>query len=200
MKMNNQDRWLIERWEKIRQLEEAMNATRQRFENLFIEIHKCVKQNHPALDRLDIHLSPKEIENYGGNVVFSKRSWPSDWETWRTGIYLWGITLDELSSEKNSGPNVYIFFQGKKSDSRIEGFRHRIAKEAPRIFKGKKIVWETKDEDDNRTLLWYQMPERKSKLLKMLCDGKEQEFIDCIASHISLMCGFIPALDELLKK
>jgi hypothetical protein len=200
MKMNNQDRWLIERWEKTRQLEEAMNATRQRFENLFVEIYKSVKQNHPSLDRLDLHLSPREIENYGSNVIFSKGSWPSGWETWRTGIYLFAISLDELSSEKKPGPDVSIFFQVKKSDGRIEEFRKRIVQEAPRIFKDKKIVWETKDEDDNRTLLFYQMPEGKSRLLKMLCDGKEQEFVDCITSHISLLCGFIPVLDELLER
>jgi hypothetical protein len=200
MKMNKKDCWLIERWEKTRQLEIAMNETRQRFKNLFYEIHKNVKQTHPALDRLDTHLNPKEIEDWGGDVIFSNGGWPSDWETWRTGFHICSISLDELSSEQNAGPSIHIFFQVKKSDSRIEEFRQRINAEAPGVFQGQKIIWKNKDEDDNRTLLWYPMPEGKKHILKMLCDGNEQEFVNYIANHVSLMCGFIPILDKLFTK
>jgi len=65
------------------------------------------------------------------------------------------------------------------------------------VFQGQKIIWKNKDEDDNRTLLWYPMPEGKKHILKMLCDGNEQEFVNYIANHVSLMCGFIPILDKL---
>jgi hypothetical protein len=196
--MNDTDRWLIERWEKLRQVENAMDGTRQRFESLFREVHKKVRQNHPTLDRMNVHLNPKEVERWGGNVVFSRGSWPYDLENWRTGIDVWGITLDELSSEINADPSIYIFFQVKKSDPRIETFRRRIAAEAPRVFENKNLKWKTTDEDDNRTLLWYEMPEGKKKFFKMLCDGQEQDFIDCIANHVDIMCGFIPVLDKLL--
>jgi hypothetical protein len=200
MKMNKKDCWLIERWEKTRQLEIAMNEARQRFKSLFYEIHKKVKQTHPALDRLDIHLNPKEIEDWGGDVIFSSSGWPSDWETWRTGFHICSISLDELSSEQNPDPSINIFFQVKKNDSRIEEFRQCINAEAPGVFQGKIIFWNNKDEEDNRTLLWYPMSEGKNQILKMLCDGNKQEFVDCIGDHVGLMCGFIPILDKLFTK
>jgi hypothetical protein len=52
----------------------------------------------------------------------------------------------------------------------------------------------------NRTLIWFQIPEGKKQLLKMLFGGKEKQFEDCIANHIKLMGGFIPVLDKLLIK
>ncbi len=199
MKMNDKDSWLIERWEKASQLENSMNATRERYKDLFAEIHKSVKQIHPELDRMDIHLSPIEIENWGGGVVFSKARWPSDLATWRTGFYISNISLDELASDKAQEPNVSVYFQGGKNDKRIEDTRHRITIEAPKVFKGQKINLRY-DDEDNRTLLWFQMPEGKKQLLKMLYGGKEKQFEDCVANHINLMCGFIPVLDKLLTK
>jgi hypothetical protein len=197
MKMNKTDSWLIERWGKVSQLETNMNATRERYNDLFAEIHESVKQIHPELDRIDIHLSPIEIQNWGGSVVYSKAVWPSDWATWRTGFYISNISLDELASDKSPEPNVSIFFQGSKNDKRIEDMRHRITRESPRVFKRHKINLRY-DDEDNRTLLWFQIPEGKKQLLKMLFGGKEKQFEDCIANHIKLMCGFIPVLDKLL--
>ena len=198
--MNKKNCWIIERWEKTRELEIAMDETRQWFESLFYEVRKKVIQTHSDLDRLDIHLKSKEIEDWGGDVIFSKSDWPSDWETWRTGFHICGISLDELSSEKKPEPSINIFFQVKKSDSRIETFRKRICAKASDVFRDKHIILKNKDENDNRTLLWYLMPGGKRHIMKMLCDGNEKEFVDYIAYHVDLMCGFIPILDKLFTK
>jgi len=199
-KLNNTDRWLIEHWEKLHQMENAMAGTRQRFESLFHAIHKKVKHTHPALDRMDIHFSQRELKNDGGSVIFSKGSWPSTWsEAWRTGFYVWGITLEQLAFESNDGPSMGIYFPVNKSDRRIEKFRQRINEAAPRFLKNQKISEPIRDEDDTRTLLWYRMPEGQKKLLEMLCGGKEQAFIDCIARHVGILSSFIPVLDKLLK-
>ena len=199
MKLNNTDRWMIERWEKLRQIEAGMADTRQRFESIYHEVHQHVKKSHPALDRIDVHLSPGEVSNYGGNIVFSKSSWPHEWETWRTGIYLWGATLDELSTKPDEGTSIYLFLQVKRSDKRIERFRDCIKKEAPRVLKGKIKKWSAVDDDDRRVLLWYQLPEGKERLLWMLRDGHEQEFVNCLSKHVGIMAGFVPVLDKLFK-
>jgi hypothetical protein len=139
---------------------------------------------------MDAHLSDHEIH-------FTKSSWPSEYESWRTGIHLCGATLDELSNNLDAGPNIYLFLQVKRSDRRIDRFRARISKAAPKILKGKIKKWFTEDEDDNRTLLWYQLPEGEERLLWMLRDGHEQEFVNCMAKHVGIMAGFVPVLDKL---
>ena len=69
-----------------------------------------------------------------------------------------------------------------------------------RVFKDHEVHWQTQDDEDYRTLLWYEMPEGQKQLLKMLIERKEEQFEHCIANHINLVCGFIPILDELLTK
>jgi len=103
--MNN---WLIQNWERAGQLETAMNTTRERYEDLFTEIRKSVKKNHPALN-MNIHMTPRDIRNWwGGSVVFSKTGWAPIGETWPTGFYINNISLDELASNKKSEPAVSI--------------------------------------------------------------------------------------------
>lgn len=200
MKLSNEDRWLIKRWNKVKELQDAMNSARNHFINLHEEVHKNLKELCPALNRMDIHWGPSEIENYGGNVVFSKSSWPSELENWRRGIYIERTSLDELCSESISQPDIYIYFQAKKNDPRIEKFRERIAKDATKNLKNKVQKWLTIDESDSRTLLWYVFPERKDKLLEMILDGREQEFVNCMVKHIGIMAGLMPTLDELFSK
>ncbi|MDR3459983.1 MAG: hypothetical protein P4N60_21360 [Verrucomicrobiae bacterium] len=197
--MNNTDRWMIARWEKLQQMESAMSGARQRYESIFHDIHKQVRTKHPDLDRVDVHFSPKEVKNYGGHVIYSRQGWESNFETWPTGIQLYGITLDELSASSNDALDIYLFFQTKKTDPRIEDLRQLIANEAPKVFENTQFKWHTEDEEDNRTLLWYEMPERKASLLAMIRNGNEQDFIDCIAKHVGIMAGFIPVLDKLMK-
>lgn len=200
MKKNEEDNWLIENWGRARQLETAMNATRERYEDLFTAIHKSVKQNHTAL-HMKIHMRPRDIrEWWGGSVVFSKAGWPPGRGTWRTGFYISNISLDELASDKIPEPVVSIWFGGNKNDKRIEDLRRRITTKAPQVFKDQKVNYRNDDDEDNRTLLLYPMPEGKKQLLKMLYEGKEKQFKDCIANHINLVCGFIRILDELLTK
>lgn len=199
MKMSNEDRWLINRWEKVKQIEDSMAKTRGNFEKLYEDIHKNVWASWPILNRMDIHWKPNEIEKYGGNVIFSKESWLSDLETWRSGIYVERTSLDELTSESIAEPDIYIYFLVKRSDSRIEECRKRLIEAAPKILGNKIKSWSSVDEEDNRTLLWYMIPEGKKRLLSMIQDGHEKEFGDCIADHVGIMAGFIPILEEFFS-
>ena len=41
--LRKQDKWLIKRWAKARQLEDSMDSARQRYADLFAEIHKQIR-------------------------------------------------------------------------------------------------------------------------------------------------------------
>ncbi len=198
--LHKQDQWLIKRWAKACQLEESMNSARQRYAALFTEAHKHVKKSHPALDSLNLHLEPRNVQGSGGQVAFSKTTWPTPWPTWPTGIYIWGITLDELTAESLPVPQACIWLaSAKKADKRIDVLRRRLAAKAPHIFKSRRIQWNQEDEDDNRICLWYALPEGRDGLLQMLSNN-EQSFVNCIAKHVGLLAAFMPVMDGVLLK
>lgn len=197
--LTKQDYWILKRWREARQLEDCMDTARERYVGLFGEVHKQVKKHTPALDRWDPHMKPREIEEWGGNVVFSKSAWPCTSTTWRTGFYIWGVSLEELTAENPPAPGAYIWLAvNSQTDKRIDILRQRLAAKAPDIFKGRQIQW-SQHEEDSQTCLWYQFPEGNSQFLKMLTRD-EKSFVDCIAKHIKLLSGFMPVMDAVLIK
>jgi hypothetical protein len=198
--LSSQDQWLIKRWAKARQLEESMNVARQHYGDLFGDVHKQVKKRYPALDRCDSHMKPSEIELYGGGqVIFSKSSWPSVTTTWRTGICIWGISLDDLTAEAPPSLTASIYLAvSTDSDKRIDTLRHRLALKAPSILGNRRIQWQSDDEDDTKVCLLYQLPEGQSGLLAMLSKGDPASFVHCIAKHVELLARFIPVMDGVL--
>jgi hypothetical protein len=197
--LTEQDYWLLKHWRAGRQLEDCMNAVRQRYVDLFGEVHQQVKKCFPEVDRWHSHMTPREIREYGGNVIFSKSDWPYTSTTWRTGFYIGGISLDELTAENPPAPDAYIWLSvDKETDKRIDNLRRRLAAKAPHIFKNRRIQW-SQQEEDNQTCLWYPFRERPSELLAMLTKD-EKSFVDCIAKHVKLLSEFIPDMDEVLSK
>jgi len=197
--LTKQDEWLISRWRKARQLEDCMDATRQRYMNLFGQVHKLVKKCSPSLDRWDSHMRPREIRQWGGNVTFSKSGWPCTSATWRTGINIWGLSLDELTAANPPTPEACIWLAvHEETDKRVDNLRRRLAARAPQIFKNHRIQWSQEDEDKQICLV-YPLRERPSELLAMLTKD-EKSFVDCIAKHVKLLSEFIPVMDEVLIK
>src|ERR1035438_2999329 len=95
--LGKQNIWTIANWEKLHQLEDAMNQTRENYTKVFGEVHKVIRQRHSELNRLEIYFSPNAIRSWGGQAAFSSNKWPSKYESWPTGIYIWGVSLDDLS-------------------------------------------------------------------------------------------------------
>jgi hypothetical protein len=200
--LDKQNIWMIANWEKLHQLENALNQTRENYVKVFGEIHNVVKQRHPALNRLDTYFSPNVIRSYGGQAAFSSRKWPYKYESWPTGIYIWGISLDELSGEKQIEPAVSIWVgaEQNKRDKRVEILRSRLAKKAKKIFAGKNLQWRSNDDEDNRICLIYPLPEERSKLIDLLVKKNGYGFVNYMANHVSLMAAFIPIIDDVLAK
>lgn len=200
--LRKQDQWLIKRWAKARQLEDSMESARQRYAELFTEIHKQVRKTHSALTRMYLHTQPRDIDNWGGQVGFAKAHWPGRYEEWPTGIYIWGISLDELTSDTAPAPTACIWLRlnsERTEEARQAVLRRRLAAKAGHVFKNRRLNWTTEDEDDDNTCLWYPLPEGSEGLLKLL-GTDERTFVDCIAKHVNLLAAFVPALDAVLLK
>lgn len=197
--LDKQNIWMIANWEKLYRLENALNQTRENYVKMFGEIHNVVKQRHPALNRWNTNFSPNEIRSYGGQASFSSTKWPYKYENWPTGIYIEGISLDELTGEKQIEPAIYIWVgTDNKRDKKVEIVRSRLGKKAKKIFAGKNLQLRSNDEDDYRVCLVYPLPEDRSMLMDLLVKKGGYGFVRCMANHVNLMGTFIPIIDEVL--
>jgi hypothetical protein len=205
--MNKTDQWLIKNWAKATNLESAMRSARQHHKELFDEVHRLVKRDH-NLDCCDIHFEADRVNNIGGEVCFSNSDWPHlpSYKTWRTGIYLWRVSLDELTNERDFTPEVYIWFAilhrktNNRENKQLEILRKRLAAKAPSVFKKRNINWKSDNEEDNRICISYPLPEKCSQLRELLLKDNGRGFVECIASHVKMMAGFKSVLDEVLTK
>jgi CRISPR/Cas system-associated protein Cas5 (RAMP superfamily) len=202
--LDKQNIWIIANWEKLIRLEDAIGRTRENYVKVFGEIHKVVKQRHPALNRMTSHFSPKEIRDYEtGQAAFSSTNWPYKYESWRTGIYISGISLDELSGEKQTEQpaiTIWVGTDDKIRDKKVEILRRRLSERSKKVFAGKNLQLKSVDGEDYRTCLMYPLPEDRSKLLDLLVKRDSKGFIDCMVNHVNLMASFIPIIDEVLAK
>jgi len=176
-----------------------MQSARERFEELFTHVHHQVRKGHPSLSNLAVHLLRREVDEWGGQVGFSNPLWPMKYATWPTGIYLWGISLDELTSPNPPTPSIHIWLGSTRADKRIEPLRRRLSAELPQARRKRRIQWNEQDETDSRVCLWYALPEGSAGLLKKLCSD-ERSFVDCLVEHVTLMASFSQVLDSVLLK
>lgn len=202
--LSTQDRWLIKKWEKARQFEDAMASVRQHYENLFSKVWQRVKKKYPELQEYTPHrLADKMPEGYyddgGGCVGFSHPKWLRAWNRWPSGIWLSNISLDELVTELAPAPNVSIWLSvSKEDDKRIEKLRSGLRLRRTRVGNRRSPRFQEHDETDETVCLFYDLQENGSTLLKMVLQDDELHFVDCMANHVERMARLLQGLEHLL--
>jgi hypothetical protein len=193
-KLSKQDRWLIRKWEKARQLEDAMDSVRQYYEQLLSKVHQRVKKKYPELSeytphRLSDKMTEADYDDSGGCVGFSHPKWCYKWDNWPSGIWLSNISLDELVAEQAPAPNVSIWLSvPKRDDKRIEKLRSGLRSRRSEVGNRR----------SPRFCLFYDLREERSKLVKMVLQDDGQPLVDCMAKHVERMARLLQGLDHLL--
>lgn len=201
--LNKQDQWLIDNWRQAAQLEAAMISAREHYKALFTEVHKLVRLHHTHLDQLDVRLSASDVKNWGGQILISDPRWPHlpNEERWRTGFYIWGVSLDELASEREIEPAASIWLSVKQNsgDKRLAVLRRQLSAKAQTVFKNRNLTWRDNDPDDDRICLCFPLPEGRTKLLRMAMSD-DRAFVECMANHFRLLASFVPTINKVLNK
>jgi hypothetical protein len=194
---NEIHQWVAQKWTEARQLEESMNEVRERYETVCERVVQVVQAETPELDNCRTH--PKQ----GGDISFSRKKWLTQYESWPAGLWIGNINLDILMADEPPDPYASIWL-GVPKDIKfdLERARSKLQNAAPELLKGEKLKWffSAESEREKKTCFWYELPESRSALVKMLLESKSEEFIECIASHVMILGRFIPVLDEILLK
>jgi hypothetical protein len=202
--LSTQDRWLIGKWEKALQFENAMESARYYYEQLFDKVLEKVGKKHPELHkcvprRLSRKVTEGDWEDGGGCACFFSPKWLSDWPSWPSGIWISNISLDELVTERAPAPNACIWLSVSKSrGKRIEKLRERLLTKSRRVSGGRALDFETLDESDSSTCLYYDLREDRTKLLDMALQDDGRPFVECITSHVERMASLVQGSDDLL--
>jgi hypothetical protein len=85
--LSTQDRWLIKKWEKALQFEDAMDSVRQYYEQLLSKVHQRVNEKYQELSeytphRLSDRVTEAHYDDGGGCVGFSSPKWCRKWPNW----------------------------------------------------------------------------------------------------------------------
>jgi hypothetical protein len=139
--------------------------------------------------------------DYGGGCVgFSSPKWCHKWPGWPSGIWVSNISLDELVTGLAPTPTVSIWLcVSKLEEKRIEKLRSRLRPRYSRIGHHRSLRFQEDDPSDSRVCLWYELPEGRPRLLKMVLQDDGQPFVNCIADHVEVMAGLVQGLDDLLR-
>jgi hypothetical protein len=191
---NELDQWLLLNWKSARQLEVSMNEVQDKYKTVCERVINVVQEELRELDNCRTHLE-------SGHLVFAKEKWSVGYKTWPPGLWIWNISLDNLTADDRNAPCAAIWLNDPKGNNfDLQEARTKIQKTSVDLVNGEKSKYSFDDKSDHSTLLWYNMPESRQELGQMLVDSESKKFVECIVSHVMILARFIPVLDEILLK
>jgi len=198
-------RWLIERWGKALQFEEARASARSYYEQLFKKVCEMASKKPEEPLRYVTHCFLEKVpeaawKHSGGCVGFHKSKWQGDWSPWPPGIWIWNISLDELASERASAPTASIYLGFRKYNRRrLEELRKRLRKRTQRDPRWRTLNFQTDDESTREPWFHYDLPEERTELLNMVRRDGGRPFVNRIAKHVQLIADLLEGLDDFLR-
>jgi len=187
------DRWLIQNWERAGQMEMAMKAVREKYEQLFERVAERVKRELPRLDEREICVSGSEP-----SVIFYRQRWYRKAGWWPSGLYIDNVGLENVTVQSSDAPYAGVWLR-PRDEPLLQGAKRKVQAAAKRALRGQKVSW-VDDERFEHDCGWYELPEGRDELLRMLLHGDAEQFIDHMAKHVRRLAPLIPVLDRILSK
>lgn len=187
---------LLHNWADAILLEDSMKAVRKKYDAMLRAALDVVAKRHKELDCRAIETKDK----FKFKVGMGKKSWPSMWPTWPSGLWLGYVGLRRLTSEDEEIPYACVWLNPPKSaDVDLKKAVGQLRDAAERVLPHEHLgnVDQTlkKDQAD----IWYPLTGAREKLLGMLLSNQPQELIDFIVAQFETLAKFIPVMDEITQ-
>jgi hypothetical protein len=191
-KFNDPDLYLLKNWTNARLLEDSMDKVREKYADLFSDVLDRVIAKHKNLDCRGMRLN-----DHGGyvNVGLGRECWPQADHKWPSGLWIAGVTLEDLASQEGEAPSAAIWINPPKGSTLdLQKATRRIEAEAKELLKVE--IHKSDDEEDG---IEWELPESRQELLGLLQNGEVQCFADRMVGHFELMARFIPLLNQVFE-
>jgi hypothetical protein len=193
--LNEAEQYLLKHWEDARLLEESVESVRAKYVEICQRVVDAVKEQHPELDASAICLA--QAWNTG-EIGLGRTSWPMQDNKYPTGLWVYGLQLENLAAEDCEDPSGCIWVAKKK----ITGFDFAAARAAlmaaAQTMLSPQELRSVSQADTFDNLLWFDAPSKK-EILNALIDGDGQRFVELFVSQFDFMARFIPAVDQVLQ-
>ncbi|MGD1018790.1 MAG: hypothetical protein ABSA12_05670 [Verrucomicrobiia bacterium] len=194
---NEPESYLLKNWAKAQLLADSMDAVRKKYAQVFDKILDSVQEEHPELDSRSIHITPNE-----GNVTIGKKTWPSMYVEWPSGLRIWDIRLENLASEDEEVPEAVVWFHPPKelrSQVNFQEVADDFKKEAEQLMTKAEFKRVYVESTKTYAYLSYPLPETRQKLLESLLADEAREFIECVRAHFESLTRFTSVMDGITK-
>jgi hypothetical protein len=194
--LNEAERYLIEKWQDARLLEETMERVRTKYKELFDRIIDAVRETHP-----DLGAERNAVTNIGGGSGFiglGKTSWPNGQTNWPSGMWVNNLLLENITTDDSDSPNAYIELIGKsKSQYDFDAARSAMNAAAKDLLTPEELKGTTKASSGG-VLLWLPAPS-KLQILEAFSQADGQALVQLFVSQFDMMARFIPTLDKVFR-
>ena len=193
---NEAEQYLLNSWSSASLLEQSMIAVRRKYSGLCDGVVAAVREKHPRLDAGGAYVTSTTDD---GSIGIGRKIWGEP-GSYPCGFYIGNLLLEAmLSSEEAKPPWAAIWIWPAKhiGIDRLVA-KAKVLAAAPKVLATDEWSRCRRDDGDKNYIFWYDLPESREELLKMLLDGDGQKFAACLISYFDLLARFIPVLDEVL--
>ncbi len=193
---NEAERYLIQNWPSARLMEKAMESVRKEYKGVFERALEALQQSGKDFDNPGIFVT----QFWGRGFVFlNMTAWMRNKKIWPPpGFYIENLRLELLCDKDEAVPYASIWLPAKKNGVDPAEARKAILEAAQQLLTEEERALCLKGQEEDDYPLYYDLPEPKDQLLKMLLDGDAQPFVDCMVGHLDLLARFTPVIDKLL--
>ena len=188
-KLNEVEIYLLEHWEDVMKLEEAVNSFRGKLKDAIQEVAK-------ELEKRDWWTKEFEKSTQEGHVEIWKTTWVKGHESLIT-VGIGGLKLDNFLGLEEDSPYVFIWngwLRKKEGEKVQEEFNELFKKYSEKIFKSFKTY---------KDWICYEFPQTldNENWLDVIKDGRLGEELNKLFDFLSELIDPIDrALNEVLKK
>jgi len=201
VKFNEADLFLIKNWTEARILENSMENVREKLREILQKVAEGVLEYHESLN-VSAEFS-KQSWATSGFLMFSCKAWSYENDSLDSanGLWLEGMSLEYLTSEREGDPEAYVWVRSaRRAGVNVVAAKRKLWRMIPRLFDSKTRRLFNKFEDDPDCLVHWSFSSTKKEILSWIVAGNTQKLTECIQEQVAIFAKLLPVLDELLRR
>lgn len=192
-KLNEIEVYLLEHWEDIASLEEAIGNLEKKTAQSLEEVVSALKRKEWWSEEFQIKYYPAPTERYKPEEIYIfKKSWKVGSGEWDfIGIGIWGLKLGAVLGTDEWKPDAWIW--SEKLKAKRDAFNDLFEKYSKEIINSLKIS----NDPNEYCPLRFELPLTTQDWLQIIKNGK---FVEEVVKIFDILAQFIDPIDRALAE